>query len=176
MTRPFLVAAFALILGAADSAAAQESAAGKILGKWYTEDEESIVEIYEAKARDGQDRYYGKIVWLAEPLYEADDPEAGKPKRNRESAEEDEQDDPILGLQVLKGFVYNADDVQWDSGTIYDPNNGKNYKCVIKYAKDNSVSGGERLDVRGYIGVPALGRTTAWTRVTDDKDPSTTEG
>ena len=176
MKRAHLAAVLALSLAIGGNAAAQDAPGDRILGKWYTEGDESIVEIYEAKAQDGKERYYGKIIWLAEPLYEEDDPEAGKPKRNRESDVKEEQDDPILGLQVLKGFLYNADDGAWDSGTIYDPNNGKNYKCVIKYAKDDSVSGGERLDVRGYIGVPSLGRTTAWTRVPADNDPSKTEG
>ncbi|MEX2015418.1 MAG: DUF2147 domain-containing protein, partial [Candidatus Hydrogenedentales bacterium] len=64
----------------------------------------------------------------------------------------------------------------WDSGTIYDPNNGKTYKCVIKYAKDETVQGGEKLDVRGYIGVPALGRTTVWTRVPEGEDPTKEAG
>ena len=176
MTRTFAVAIMAITFGLAGVAIGEDDAADRILGKWYTEDEESIVEVYESRSRDGAERLYGKIIWLAEPLYEADDPEAGKPKRNRESSEEEEQDDPILGLQVLKGFVYNADEGQWDSGTIYDPNNGKTYKCVIKYAQDDAVSGGERLDVRGYIGVPALGRTTVWTRVPEDNDPSKAEG
>ena len=176
MTRLAMTAVLAAFLPFAGLAAAQGAPDDGILGKWYTEDDESIVEVYQAKSQDGKQRYYGKIIWLAEPLYEDDDPEAGKPKRNRESDVKEEQDDPILGLQVLKGFLYNADDGAWDSGTIYDPNNGKTYKCVIKYSKDPAVSGGEKLDVRGYIGVPALGRTTVWTRVPTDNDPSKTEG
>ena len=43
---------------------------------------------------------------------------------------------------------------------IYDPDNGKNYKCKIKFG-DNEKT----LKVRGFIGFSMLGRTTYWTRV-----------
>ena len=48
----------------------------------------------------------------------------------------------------------------WDGGEILDPNNGKVYKVRLK-----PVDGGARLEVRGYIGAPLLGRTQTWTRV-----------
>ena len=47
----------------------------------------------------------------------------------------------------------------WSGGTIYDPEEGKTYKCVMKLADENT------LNVRGYIGVPAFGRTVTWLRV-----------
>ena len=55
----------------------------------------------------------------------------------------------------------SADDkAVFEGGDILDPNNGKVYKSKMKL-----VDNGAKLDVRGYIGVPLLGRTQSWTRV-----------
>ena len=48
----------------------------------------------------------------------------------------------------------------WVGGDILDPNDGKIYKVLLKLA-----DGGKKLDVRGYIGMPMLGRTQTWQRV-----------
>ena len=69
---------------------------------------------------------------------------------------------PLKGYRILKDFVYNAenkDEKEWNKGTIYDPENGSTYSCVIKMKTDNS------LDIRGYIGIKALGRTDTWKKV-----------
>ena len=47
---------------------------------------------------------------------------------------------------------------KWDEGNIYDPKNGNTYSCTIKLINPNS------LEVRGYIGVSMLGRSTVWIR------------
>lgn len=43
---------------------------------------------------------------------------------------------------------------------ILDPNNGQAYKVRLR-----PVEGASKLEVRGYIGVPLLGRTQTWVRV-----------
>ena len=48
----------------------------------------------------------------------------------------------------------------WDGGDILDPNNGKTYKVRL-----TPMDGGKKLEVRGYIGTPLLGRTQTWIRV-----------
>ena len=52
------------------------------------------------------------------------------------------------------------DSIPGGGGEILDPNNGKVYKVRLKPA-----DGGKKLDVRGYIGAPLLGRTQTWIRV-----------
>lgn len=47
----------------------------------------------------------------------------------------------------------------WDGGNILDPENGKVYKC-----KMSLEDGGQKLVVRGYIGVSLLGRSQTWVR------------
>jgi uncharacterized protein (DUF2147 family) len=47
----------------------------------------------------------------------------------------------------------------WVGGSIYDPATGNTYTCHL------ALDGDDRLRVRGYVGIPLLGRTTTWTRV-----------
>ncbi len=63
----------------------------------------------------------------------------------------------LLGLELFSGFHFDGDD-RWVNGTIYDANSGKTYRCIITVINDNKIK------VRGYIGVPLLGRTEIWTR------------
>lgn len=70
---------------------------------------------------------------------------------------DDRKDKPIVGLEIIRG-VKKADDV-WDGGHILDPNDGKVYKVRLTLA-----DGGKKLDVRGFIGMPMLGRTQTWVR------------
>ena len=67
---------------------------------------------------------------------------------------------PICKLQMGTGFeLKDADHA--DKGRIYDPATGKTYKSAI-------TSDGNTLNVRGYIGVKALGRSETWKRTSAD--------
>lgn len=125
-----------------------------VLGAWLTTGGDSHVEI--VMGTDG--KLSGKITWLAEPNYPADDAEAGKAKHDRLNPDASKQAAPIIGLEVLKGFTKGSDGV-WSGGTVYDPKNGKTYKCKITLSED-----GKKLNVRGYIGVSLIGRTEVWDR------------
>lgn len=154
--------ALSMVLLLAGRVFAEDAPADALLGQWYTAGNESKVEVIK---RDG--KYFGTIIWLSEPNYDASEPDgdAGKPKRDKNNPDKEAQKKPVIGLQVLKNFVYNASDQTWDSGTIYDPNNGRTYKCVIRFQDDPKGVDGKSLHVRGYIGIPTLGRTTIWYRV-----------
>jgi len=45
-------------------------------------------------------------------------------------------------------------------GRILDPENGKEYRLRL-----TPIEGGRKLEVRGYIGAPILGRTQVWNRI-----------
>jgi uncharacterized protein (DUF2147 family) len=126
-----------------------------ILGTWLNGKQTAHVEIYKA---DG--KYFGKIVWLKEPVYHADDKKgmAGKTKVDRENPDAAKRNQPILGLVILRNFVFVKDGL-WEDGMIYDPENGKDYKCKM------TLESPDILNVRGYIGISLLGRTDTWTRV-----------
>jgi uncharacterized protein (DUF2147 family) len=120
--------------------------ADKIEGLWYNDIKSAKVLI----TRDANGKFYGKVVWLKEPL------KNGKPKVDELNADEKLRTRPRLGLPVLADFVKDGEDKYVD-GTIYDPNNGKTYSCKMTYK-------GKTLDIRGYIGISLFGRTTTWSR------------
>jgi uncharacterized protein (DUF2147 family) len=64
----------------------------------------------------------------------------------------DKKDKPVIGMTILTGMKPDGD--HFDGGIIMDPANGKTYKSKMEL-DDN----GRKLKVRGYIGVPMLGRT-----------------
>lgn len=134
-------------------------AGDEILGLWNTTDNESQIQIFKEKKK-----YSAKIISLKEPNWPADDKEgmAGKPKNDRGNPDPKLRDRPIIGLQFMRDFVY-AGNKTWEDGKIYDPKNGKTYKCKMRLVDD------KHLEVRGFIGFSLLGRTVVWTRPEEKK-------
>ncbi len=129
-----------------------------LLGLWATPAEDVGGQAHVEVTRKG-DGYSGELVWLAEPVYGTGDKQGmdGQTKIDRENPDPVLRSKPVKGLVVLKGFVRSSDD-KWTDGTVYDPNNGKTYSCKLHLK-------GDRLKVRGYIGISLFGRTSYWTRV-----------
>ena len=113
---------------------------------WYNEEQIAKIQVYKV----GADKFFGKIIWLKEPNRD------GKPKTDIHNPDKARQNDPEIGLVVLKNFR-KAGANGYEDGTIYDPKNGKTYSCKMTLE-------GNELHVRGYIGFSLLGRTTTWTR------------
>jgi uncharacterized protein (DUF2147 family) len=120
------------------------------VGLWYAEGGAAQVEI-----RACGDALCGRIVWLRSPL-----DETGCELRDRRNGTASLRDRPLLGLEVLQGLKpSDAQGQVWTDGTIYDPTGGKTYMCSL------TLDGDDRLQLRGYVGIPLLGRTTTWIRV-----------
>lgn len=94
----------------------------------------------------------GNIEWLKPPV-----PGTNPPKTDIHNPDASLQNRPLCGLTMLGGFVPDGNG-GWTSGWIYDPELGRTYKSVMHVGADGS------LHVRGYIGIPMLGRTEIWTR------------
>jgi len=138
----------ALLLLPARAAWTADSAkpADAVLGKWWFPKKNGKMEIY---LEDG--KYFGKVIaYDEEGSLDNNNPDAELAKR------------PFVGILMLENFVYNADDAVWDSGTIYDGDNGKTYKCKMWF-EDGDLN---QLKARGFIGFSLLGRTETFTRVT----------
>jgi len=119
----------------------------QIEGKWKTIDDEtkqakSIVEIW--KKSDG--KYYGKVSQL---LIKPASP-------NCTECKDDRKGKPILGMEIIRGLVKDGE--EFTGGTITDPKTGKTYKCTITRT-------GDKLNVRGYMGVSLFGRSQVWQKV-----------
>lgn len=70
---------------------------------------------------------------------------------------DDRKGKPITGMVIMKGLKKSSPGV-WSGGEILDPEEGEIYKVKITLVNDKT------LDVRGYIGIPLLGRTQTWVR------------
>ena len=121
--------------------------ADDILGVWANSGNKGHIQIYRYGGK-----YYGKIIWLKHPF-----DETGKPKVDHKNPAETERNRQLLGLIMLRDFIFEGD--EWKDGKIYNPQDGKEYKCNIKLADDKTLS------VRGYIGISLFGKTENFIRV-----------
>lgn len=123
-----------------NSAFAQD--ADKIIGTYLTEENKGKVVITKK-----DNKYYGTLVWTNAP----DALDEKNPDKNKRK-------NKIAGTIILKDLVYTGNGT-WENGTVYDPESGKIYSGKITLNKNGN------LNMRGYVGISAFGRTTVWTRV-----------
>lgn len=133
-----------------------------IIGKWYNEEGTAQIEIYKQGAQ-----YFGKIVWLKEPTYNANDVadnegeplvKLGAEKVDFKNPDTGRRSQKIIGLVILRDFTYDSAEGEWSNGMIYDPKKGSDYKCYMQLIEQN------KLKIRGFIGFSLIGRTSYWSR------------
>jgi uncharacterized protein (DUF2147 family) len=136
-----LFALIIIVFASAHVGNAQSVSKDAILGEWLAESKDGKVLIY----KQGE-KLFGKV---------SSGKDGAKKDIHNPDAKLREQN--IVGSVILKGFDFTGK--AWENGTIYDPNNGKTYSCTMKIKSANE------LEIRGFIGISLLGRTTVWTRV-----------
>ena len=109
-----------------------------VLGKWLTEAGDAQVEIYQAG-----DKLNGKIVWLQQ----------GPETKDKHNPDAKLQGRKLMGVNILSGLSKSKN--KWEGGKIYNPKNGKSYKCTMWLE-------GDKLKVRGYVAM--FYETQTWTR------------
>lgn len=152
----FALCAFALMLLSASSTRAQVPAPVPVSlehapsGRWKTVDDttgavKSIVLIWED---------HGVLFGRIEKLVDVD-PHNSDPRC--EHCEGELKNKPLIGMRILWNLTRNGN--QWSGGQILDPDSGKTYKCSVELLDE-----GNKLKVRGFIGVSIFGRTQYWLR------------
>jgi uncharacterized protein (DUF2147 family) len=121
----------------------------KIVGQWYTIDEDgnrkSIVEIY--KSSEGV--YEGRIEILL----------TGDTERRCVNCTGSKQNTKLKGMVMVTGM--KVDGEKLSGGKILDPANGKEYNCTMTYDKKKG-----NLKVRGSLDKSGIiGRNQTWLRV-----------
>jgi len=96
----------------------------------------------------------GELQGRIEKLFRAPDQDQN-PKCDK--CEDARKDQPIIGMVFMSGLKKDGD--EYAGGEILDPDNGKVYK-----SKMHLTDAGKKLSVRGYIGIPMLGRSQVWVR------------
>lgn len=114
-------------------------------GYWLTENGKAIVHVVPCGAQT-----CGRMVWV-ENARDA----SGALKL-------DARDQPICGADLVGGLSRAAPGA-WQDGWIYNPRDGERYSAVIEAVSTDT------LEVRGYLGVQALGKSQTWTRVGGDR-------
>lgn len=123
------------------------------VGLWKTIDDATKKEKSLVRITEQGGVLSGRIEKLLDPQ--------SKPDAMCDKCSDERKGQAIVGLNIIRNVRQNADDASiWEGGDILDPNNGKVYRVRLK-----PVDGGKKLEVRGYIGAPLLGRTQVWQRV-----------
>lgn len=125
--------------------------ADKIIGKWIAnEDKNVIVQIYKAG-----NEFKAKIIWFD------DSDDKTRPMATRydtKNPDKNLRSRKLLGLEVLRGLTYNAEEDEWQDGHIYDPSSGKEYSAKAWLAADGT------LKVRGYWHFEIFGQNMCFTK------------
>lgn len=132
---PFFAAIF--LIQAAGSAVAEGRG---ICGQWVTPGGDSLIQIDCSQTVS--------VTLLAvrgnEAQFDAENPEPSL------------RDRPLSGLAL--GADFKLDGIGEASGKLYDPGSGNTYNARLR------TLGPDRVEVRGYVGLPAFGRTQIWVR------------
>jgi uncharacterized protein (DUF2147 family) len=118
------------------------------VGLWKTVDDRThkpraIIRIYEEKGA-----FFGRIEYSFDPE---------ELTARCEKCSGDRKDAPVIGLVIMRGITKQGS--EYRGGEILDPETGWIYRCRFTLSME-----GEKLFVRGYLGLAVLGRTQTWTR------------
>ncbi|KAB2809773.1 DUF2147 domain-containing protein [Phaeocystidibacter luteus] len=139
LTFAYLIASFSAMAQSPDD----------ILGIWLNEREDAKIEVYKQNGK-----YYGKIVWLKNDKED----DGTTPNLDDKNPNANLRSRRVIGINILRGLVWDADDEEYDDGEIYDPRSGKTYSLYGYIQEDG------KLFMKGYIGFSLIGRSTVWTR------------
>lgn len=115
-------------------------------GYWLIQTERAVVHINQCD--DNAEKLCGWIYWLIEDglKYDVNNPD------------KDKRSNPMCGLELIKGFKRHNEKF-WIDGTIYKADDGDLYNATMQIIPPN------RLEVRGYVGMPLFGKSQMWSRV-----------
>ena len=145
--RPLLTLSLLAAIAATPLAMAQD---GSPVGLWKTIDDASGKPTALIRITEQQGELQGKIEKLFRAPNEDQNPRCVQCTDAR-------KDQPIVGMTIVSGLKKTGD--EYTGGEILDPAKGKVYK-----SKATLRDGGQKLEVRGYIGAPMFGRSQVWQR------------
>lgn len=145
------IALAAIIVSMTSFKTPKSTNADKIVGKWIAnEDKNIIVQVYKSGAE-----FKAKIVWFD------DSDDKTRPMTTRcdtKNPDKTLRGRKLIGLEVLRGLTYNADDDEWQDGHIYDPSSGKEY-CAKAWINSDGC-----LKVRGFWRFEIFGQNMCFTK------------
>ena len=129
-------------------AGAQAAFAADPSGTWLTETGTSRVRIANCGGA-----LCGTITWLKVP----NDPDTGKPKTDKNNADESKRSRPLIGVAIVLGMKPSGAE-RW-SGQVYNAQDGKTYSGNLMQ------TGADSLKLEGCALGGLICKSQTWTRV-----------
>jgi uncharacterized protein (DUF2147 family) len=131
--------------------AEKKSAQSDIHGYWANDSKTIIIKMYDNEK--GQTR--GKVVWLRDSI-----DALGNDRRDVRNSNINLRSRKIIGMDILYAYKYDAKDHEWESGTIYNFDNGTEYHGKMWIDKEDN------LYIKGYWWwFWFLSKTKYWERI-----------
>jgi uncharacterized protein (DUF2147 family) len=122
------------------------------VGLWKTIDDKTGAPRSEVRIAEVNGQMVGSIEKVYRDTFKGDE--------KCTECKDDRKDQPIIGLQILRGLTKAEGKDMWEGGSIVDPDSGTVYKARV-----TPIEGGKKLEMRGYVGFSLLGRTQTWVRI-----------
>lgn len=150
MVRTILLFSFLCCLATLQVSAQAEPIDGPndVIGIWLSENGNEKIEIYKKG-----DSYNGTMIWMKD-----ENDENGNRKLDDKNPDASLRNRPMVGVDILFGFKYSGNG-WFNQGRIYDPGTGKTYRARIHVSDKNTAK------IRGYIGIPLIGRSELCTKI-----------
>jgi uncharacterized protein (DUF2147 family) len=130
------------------AASVSPSAAADPTGMWLTEEGKAKVRVANCGAA-----LCGTIV----SLKEANDPETGRPKTDRNNVDASLRSRPIIGVQIVLGMKPSGTANKW-TGQVYNAEDGKTYSGSLTLQDANTIK------LEGCILGGLVCKASIWTR------------
>ncbi len=134
----------------ASSAAASAMDKDQLIGLWLIKDHRTGKPRALLRIAKHRDEYHGVI--------EKGLREHGKESPYCDKCKGELRGRPLIGMTIIRGLKKKGD--SYGGGTVLDPDSGKVYDCRLTLMDE-----GRRLNLRGYVGNPMLGRSQILERI-----------
>lgn len=151
-----VLAAAGVMAGSAMASAQEEESS--VYGVWLTQEQSAHVELYSCAAQ-GRGPVCGRLVKLIDPTGPDDEPVAPEDLFDVHNPDPALRSRQILGMVFLYDFKPTREPNVFEGGSVYNAEDGKTYRANIALQANGT------LRLRGYVGIPLLGRSEIWTRV-----------
>lgn len=127
-----ILALITLVVPIDATAQTEEYDQTSIDGEWATQGFGSKIQI--GACVDDGSRMCGIITWLWEPTNED-----GQVILDTKNPDTELRKRPLLGVDILQGFAYDAEHGDWRGGRIYNPEDGRSYRAMLRPRNETTL-------------------------------------